>query len=75
MEYKNNNYIYYDSYNESISDIPTSDKISKCAKFGAKHLVTGQIEYDFAIHCRENKDKCGKEGILFSSTSIDNKMV
>jgi len=49
--------------------------LGKCAKFGVKHLVTGQIEYDFAIHCRENKDKCGKEGILFSSTSIDNKMV
>ena len=47
MEYKNN--YTYDPYTNKS----TSDKIGKCARFGAKHLVTGQIEYDFAIHCRE----------------------
>ena len=47
IEYKNN--YTYESYTKKLE----SDKLGKCARFGVKHLVTGQIENDFAIHCRE----------------------
>jgi hypothetical protein len=40
-------------------------KMGKCGFFGNKNLVTGKIEYDFAIHCRTDKKKCGEYGRYF----------
>jgi len=41
-------------------------KVGKCGLFGNKDLVTGKIEYDYAIHCRTDKKKCGQYGLLFT---------
>ena len=43
-----------------------SNKLGNCSKFGTKNLVTGKIEYAFAINCREDINKCGKDAIFFS---------
>jgi hypothetical protein len=43
----------------------TSDK-STCGNFGYKDIITGEIKYDFAHFCRNDEDKCGKEGKFFS---------
>ena len=42
-----------------------SNKLGNCSKFGTKNLVTGKIEYDYAINCREDVNKCGKDAIFF----------
>ena len=36
-----------------------------CSKFGIKNLVTGEIEYDKALNCRNDKNKCGIDGKFF----------
>jgi hypothetical protein len=36
-----------------------------CAKFGSKNLVTGEVKYEFASVCREDKHKCGEDGAFF----------
>ena len=41
------------------------DTFGKCSKFGIKSIITGKINYDYAYICREDKSKCGKEGIFF----------
>jgi hypothetical protein len=43
-------------------DLPPDNTHSKCKKFGAVNLVTGLIEYDLAIDCRDNVNKCGRHG-------------
>ena len=37
----------------------------KCSKFGTQNLVTGDIEYDNALHCRKYDHKCGETGKYF----------
>ena len=49
------------------------ETMSKCQKFGTINLVTGEIEYKYASHCRQNDDyknidkfqNCGINGLLF----------
>ena len=48
------------------NNIYTRSKLGNCSKFGTKNLVTGKIEYAFAINCREDINKCGKDAIFFS---------
>ncbi len=39
---------------------------SKCAKFGTKDLITGNINYEYVINVRNFKpDKCGTKGVHF----------
>lgn len=38
---------------------------NECGKFGVKNIVTDKIEYSIASSCREDKEKCGKEGKYF----------
>jgi hypothetical protein len=33
--------------------------LSKCKLYGEKNIISDKIEYDFAIHCRNNENKCG----------------
>ena len=39
--------------------------LGNCSKFGKKNLVTGKIEYDSALKCREDINKCGKDAMFF----------
>ena len=34
----------------------------RCEKFGKMNLITGEIEYDIAINCRLDDEKCGSLG-------------
>ena len=42
-----------------------SSGLNRCEKFGTKDIVSDQIDYDFATFCRNDEDKCGKEGKYF----------
>ena len=53
-----NNYTYNDVPDKTIH-------LSKCAKFGEKNMITGQIKYMFAEVCRIDRDLCGKEAKYF----------
>ena len=35
--------------------------------FGKENLVTGQIEYDYALLCRLDERQCGKKGKYFNT--------
>jgi len=48
---------YYSS--EYISTINT------CNKFGEKNILTDEISYDYINNCRNDENKCGKEGKYF----------
>ena len=41
----------------------------RCKKFGKMSLITGEIEYDFARHCRLDEEKCGDPGKEYTSNS------
>jgi hypothetical protein len=43
-----------------------SDSINgRCKKYGIKSLVTGEIDYEYALFCRKDASKCGKNGNEF----------
>lgn len=48
------------------------DTYSSCAKFGEKDIVTNKINYDNAILCRQDENKCGEKGIFFEQDNIPN---
>lgn len=37
----------------------------RCKKFGKRNLITGQMDYETAISCRNNSKKCGIRGKYF----------
>jgi len=39
--------------------------IGYCSMFGKQHLVTGELDYDCALSCRTNEEKCGRNGKYF----------
>lgn len=51
--------------NYSYDDSPSDKNYGRCNKFGKVNLVTGTIEYDFAKNCREDDNKCGKNGLEY----------
>ena len=57
IEYKSNDlYDYHYNYSKFYGS---------CSKFGNKNIVTGEIEYDKAFICRNDKNKCGIDGKFF----------
>lgn len=44
---------------------PVNPYLAKCTKFGTKNIITGQIQFLFAIQSRSESDKCGFEGNHF----------
>ena len=38
------------------------EQYGRCKKFGKMSLITGEIEYDLARHCRLDDEKCGSLG-------------
>ena len=48
-------------------DPPPNDKeYGKCKLFGKQNMVTGTINYEYAVLCRENEQKCGEKGEHFT---------
>ena len=58
IKYKHTN--LYDEIYDGVYDGVT--KLGTCSLFGKQNLVTGQIEYDSALMCRQYETKCGKDG-------------
>jgi hypothetical protein len=46
----------------------SSDYVSTtntCNKFGDKNIITDEISYEYVNSCRNDENKCGKEGKYF----------
>jgi len=55
---ENKNSYPYDS-------VPSYEHYGRCKKFGKVNLITGVVEYDSAINCRSNNNKCGNLGFEY----------
>jgi len=55
------NCVYYDP---PILNTFTSP-YSKCNKFGEKNIITDEITYSYVDICRNDENRCGKEGKYF----------
>jgi len=53
------NCIYFQMPKHSMTNL------GRCTKFGTMDIVSGEIEYDFACHCRNDKNSCGFNGTYF----------
>jgi hypothetical protein len=58
-------YFIKGSNNYPYDPIPSDELYGKCAKFGTIDLITGETEYDNAMLCRLDENKCGKFGSEF----------
>jgi hypothetical protein len=41
----------------------------RCSVFGKKDIITGEVKFDYAIHCREDETRCDSSGIYFVNKS------
>ena len=48
--------------NYPYDPVPSDKHYGKCKKFGEVNFITGLIEYDFSKNCRDDINKCGKNG-------------
>lgn len=56
------NYTPY-SYQYPLDEIYNAKtQLGTCSIFGTQNLVTGEIQNEEALTCRNNESKCGKEG-------------
>lgn len=39
--------------------------LDRCAYFGEKNIISGEINYDFADHCRLDENRCGINATYF----------
>ena len=53
----------YEKTNEF--DFYENDDRGRCARFGTKNLVTGDIRYAFARDCRADIKLCGRTGVYY----------
>jgi len=44
---------------------PNDGVEGRCKKFGETHCVTGVVEYDYAVRCRNEESKCGKLAVEY----------
>lgn len=42
-----------------------NNRLGKCTKFGQKDIITGKINYEYALDIRSDENKCGLKGNLF----------
>ena len=54
-------------YSPNAHELSFASRYSHCKKFGEKNLVTGKIAYDSTDFCRNQEEKCGKEGTHFEA--------
>lgn len=45
--------------NYPYDPIPSDKQYGRCKRFGEMNLITGTVEYEFAMNCRTNINKCG----------------
>jgi hypothetical protein len=48
--------------NYPYDPIPSNTEYGRCKKFGEINMITGSVEYDYAKNCRNDDNKCGKQG-------------
>jgi hypothetical protein len=48
--------------NYPYDPVPNDHLYGKCRKFYEMDLITGNVIHDYAIVCRNNKEKCGLSG-------------
>ena len=46
-------------------DALPDNNLGRCKKFGELHCVTGVVEYDYAMRCRNDASKCGKLAVEY----------
>jgi hypothetical protein len=46
--------------------------LGKCRIYGQKNIVSGEIEYEFADHCRQNIGQCTKHGFHYEAKDLHN---
>lgn len=51
---------------DSLPNDEKYEKYGKCKMFGEQNLVSGNVEYDYATWCRQDKYKCGIHGKYFT---------
>jgi hypothetical protein len=58
--------IHFISYNKTDPyDFYENDDRGKCARFGTKNLVTGDIQHEYARVCRNDAKRCGVRGAYY----------
>jgi hypothetical protein len=61
--------------NYPYDELPSDKLYGKCKKFGDNHLVTGLTEYDYAKNCRDDINKCGKNGSEYIAIYQENNKI
>lgn len=56
--------------NYPYDSLPSDTLYGKCKKFGHIDLITGLTEYDYAKKCRDDNNKCGKNGSEYIPVKI-----
>jgi hypothetical protein len=59
-------YFIEDKSNYPYDPPPSDEKYGKCRLFGSQNMVTGNINHEYAVLCRENEKKCNKNGKFFT---------
>ena len=52
-------------YKPSYSTTDFTASYNSCNKFGRKDIITNKISYDLAFMCRNDENKCGRQGKYF----------
>jgi hypothetical protein len=47
------------------------ERYGRCKKFGKMNLITGEIEYNLARHCRLDDETCGYIGTGYKETPVE----
>ncbi len=59
-------YFMEDRTNYPYNPVPNNEKYGKCKLFGEQNLVSGEIQHDYAVWCRQDNTKCGKDGNYYT---------
>jgi len=55
-----------DTSNYPYDPPPNDKRYGKCKLFGYQNMVTGDINNEYAMECRNNENKCGEKGKYFT---------
>jgi len=56
--------------NYPYEELPNDKLYGKCKKFGTQNLVTGEIDNETAIICRNDNNKCSSMGKYFEKKLV-----
>jgi hypothetical protein len=54
--------------------LPDDYSYGRCNKFGKINIITGDIDYDFAINSRQDSQKCGLKGLYYEDKNNSSKI-